>query len=341
MPTIKDMVRRTLTDDELRNEVLALEKQGQKRLLLVYGEHPRFGADWIARTMSIVYDTVCGSAEIRRVNVNCAPLDVDGFRKLKEAGIGTYQCFQETYHRPTYRAVHKGGRKADYLWRLHALHRAQEAGIDDVACGVLFGLYDHRFEVLGLLAHAERLEKDFGVGPHTVSFPRLEPAAGMPLAAQPPHPVDDTTFRRIIAVVRLALPYTGLILSTRESATLRDELIAHGITQISAASRTTPGGYAEETDNCCDDAETGQFSLGDHRPLETVVRDVVLGHGFVPSWCTACYRKGRTGYHFMGLARTGFIRNFCHPNALWSFQEYLIDFASAETRAEGEALIER
>ncbi|UZP68950.1 [FeFe] hydrogenase H-cluster radical SAM maturase HydG [Desulfovibrio mangrovi] len=354
--------RRTLTDDELREEVRILEAQGQKRLLLVYGEHPTLGAEWIARTMRTVYETSSGDyGQIRRVNVNCAPLSVEDFRILKAEGIGTYQCFQETYHRPTYAAMHLRGPKSDYLWRLYALHRAMEAGIDDVGMGPLFGLHDPDYELLATLNHAAQLEKDCGVGPHTVSFPRLEPALGADVANRPPHALTDEHFTRIVAVLRLALPYTGLILSTRESAPLRTRLIEVGVSQISAASRTYPGGYADaqraasqnRNRPACDShaadhlssnsgrPQAQQFATGDHRSLDEVVHDIVANHGYLPSWCTACYRAGRTGDHFMDLAKTGGIQKFCHPNSLLTFQEYLLDYASPQTRTEGEQLIKR
>jgi len=346
------LARRTLSTEELTQEVRYLENQGQKRLLLVYGEHPRFmrnpnltettdisGAEWIADTMQTVYDTVeKKSGAIRRVNVNCAPLSTEGFRLLKDVGIGTYQCFQETYHRSTYKAVHPKGPKSDYVWRYQAMHRAMEAGIDDVGMGVLFGLYNPAYDILALLQHAAQLEQEFGVGPHTISFPRMEPAQGADIASQPPYPVDDETFRTIIAVLRLAVPYTGLILSTRENAELRKELIEIGVSQISAASCTAPGGYTkQQSTNTQQNAS--QFTLGDHRSLDEVVHSVVADHNCLPSWCTACYRAGRTGEHFMKLAKNGFIQHFCHPNSLLTFKEYLLDYASEATRKDGEKLI--
>lgn len=334
-----ELERRTLSMQELRREVEVLEDLGHKRLLLVYAEHPKLGAEWIAETVRTVYDVTSEkSGEIRRVNLNCAPLDVHGFRLLHEVGIGTYQCFQETYHRKTYENVHLKGRKADWLWRLHALHRAQEAGIDDVAQGALFGLYDPVFEVLGLLYHARQLEQDFGVGPHTISFPRLEPAQGAAISSAPPFPTTDRQFKKIVAVLRLAVPYTGLILTTRETAAFRAELIEVGVSQLSAGSRTWPGAYQDPQD---DRPEVQQFCVGDNRSLDEVIRAIVSEHGYVPSWCTACYRLGRTGEHFMELAKKGFIQQFCLPNALLTFKEYLLDYASAETREIGEAHLRR
>ncbi|MBV1771975.1 MAG: [FeFe] hydrogenase H-cluster radical SAM maturase HydG [Pseudodesulfovibrio sp.] len=332
-----DLDRRTLTSEEIRREVTVLEDLGHKRLLLVYGEHPRLGPDWIAQTVRDVYAvTSAKSGEIRRVNINCAPLHVEGFRKLHEVGIGTYQCFQETYHRPTYEKLHVAGPKTDFLWRLHAMHRAQEAGIDDVGMGALFGLYDPIFEVLGLLHHARRLELDWGVGPHTISFPRLEPALNSDIAFNPPYPTTDHEFKKIVAVLRLAVPYTGLILTTRETAAMRKELLEVGVSQLSGGSRTYPGAYSDPE---YDRPDVQQFCIGDSRSLDEVIRSIVGDHGYVPSWCTACYRLGRTGEHFMELAKTGFIQKFCLPNGLLTFKEYLEDYASEETKQVGEALI--
>lgn len=328
--------RRSLTQDLIRREVEALVDQGQKRVLLVAGEsYPREGFDYVLRSIETVYATRRGRGEIRRLNVNVAPLEIEEFRRLKQAGIGTYQLFQETYHRPTYLAVHLGGKKRDFDWRLGAMDRAMQAGIDDVGIGVLFGLFDWRFEILALMQHARHLERRFGVGPHTISVPRLEPAVGSDMAAHPPKPVSDVEFRKLVAILRLAVPYTGIILSTRESAKMRSETFALGVSQISAGSRTNPGGYSEQ-----EIEQAAQFSLGDHRPLDEVIRDVA-GLGYIPSFCTACYRLGRTGQDFMDLAKPGAIKAHCDPNALSTFQEYLLDYASPETRRVGEALIER
>lgn len=335
----KDLERRTLSMEELGREVEVLEDLGHKRLLLVYGEHPKLGAEWIADTVRTVYDVTSEkSGEIRRVNINCAPMEVEGYKLLHEVGIGTYQCFQETYHRETYEKMHKAGKKRDFVWRLNALHRAQMGGVDDVALGALFGLYDPVFEVLGLLYHALQLEKDFGVGPHTISFPRLEPAQGSKLSLKPPYLSTDHEFKKIVAVLRLAVPYTGMILTTRETPALRAELIEVGVSQLSAGSRTYPGAYQ---DSEYDRPEVQQFCVGDNRPLDAVIRSIVSEHGYVPSWCTACYRLGRTGEQFMELAKKGFIQKFCLPNALLTFKEYLLDYASPETKAVGEAQLER
>ena len=330
------MRRRALTQSEIRRETEILTSQGHKRVLLVAGEsYPAEGFDYILNSIATVYDTRMNSGEIRRINVNIAPLSVDEFRRLKAAQIGTYQLFQETYHRETYAKMHPSGPKADYDWRITAMDRAMEAGIDDVGIGVLFGLTDWRFEVLALMQHAEYLEKNFGVGPHTISVPRLEPAAGSAIASNPPHPVSDMDFRKIVAILRLAVPYTGMIMSTRETANLRRETFALGVSQISAGSRTNPGGYLE---NETEDADGSQFQLGDHRALDEVIRDVAT-LGYIPSFCTACYRLGRTGGDFMDLAKPGKIKEHCDPNALSTFTEYLIDYGSEETRAAGDQLI--
>ena len=335
--TNADLERRSLTPVELAQEVRILQEMGHKRVLAVYGEHPKWGAAAIADSIAVIHSVKQHpGAEIRRTNVNCAPLDVDGFGRLKEANIGTYQCFQETYHRETYARVHPGGRKKNYPWRLEALHRAQEAGLDDVGMGVLFGLYDPRFEVLALLAHAQDLEKRYGVGPHTVSVPRIEPAQNSELSRNPPYVITDQVFKRIVAVIRLAMPYTGLILTTREKPELRRELLRLGISQMSAGSRTYPGAYADSLTN---KLEAQQFWVGDERGLPEIVQEL-QNMGFVPSFCTACYRRGRTGEEFMGLAKTAFIHRFCEPNALTSYAEYLADFATPELRGSGRRFIE-
>lgn len=335
--TNREVKRRALNQEEIALEVKTLIEQGHKRLLVVAGEaFPRDeGFDYILKTLETVYRVKSGNGEIRRVNVNLAPLDVESFRKLKGARIGTYQLFQECYHRATYAQVHVHGRKRDYDWRATAMDRAMEAGINDVGIGVLLGLHDWRFELLAMLQHIRHLEQRFGVGPHTISVPRIEPAVGSPFADNPPHPVSDEDFKRIVAILRIAVPYTGIIMSTRESPPMRRETFALGVSQISAGSRTNPGGYQEK-----EDVGAAQFCLGDHRPIDEVVRDVA-SMGYVPSFCTGCYRMGRTGADFMDLAKPGDIKNHCDPNALSTFQEYLIDYASPETRAVGEALIEK
>jgi 2-iminoacetate synthase len=331
----KDVKRRVLTQEEIAAEVEILEKQGHKRVLLVAGEsYPRQGFQYILDAVDTIYATKTGNGEIRRVNVNIAPLTRDEFKQLKAANIGTYQLFQETYHRRTYANVHVAGKKMDYDWRVTAIDRAMEAGIDDVGIGVLFGLCDWRFEMLALMQHIKHLENKFGVGPHTISVPRLEPATGSDISMHPPQPVSDTEFRKIVAILRLAVPYTGIIMSTRETPKMRRETFALGVSQISAGSRTNPGGYAEG-ESIEDEA---QFSLGDHRPLDEVIYDVT-NLGYIPSFCTGCYRLGRTGADFMDLARPGLIKEHCDPNALSTFLEYLLDYGSEKTRAAGETLI--
>jgi 2-iminoacetate synthase len=340
--------RRALGEAEIRAEALHLIRQGHKRVLLVAGEaYPRQGFRYVLDAIDTVYRTKEGPGEIRRINVNVAPLSIDEFRELKQARIGTYQIFQETYHPQTYAAVHTRGPKADYDWRISAMDRAMAAGIDDVGVGVLFGLFDWRWELLALMQHIRHLEGAFGCGPHTVSVPRLEPASGAELSEHPPKPVSDIDFRKLVAILRLAVPYTGIIMSTRESAEMRRETFALGVSQISAGSRTNPGGYEDEDEACArtalegsmPDEEAGsQFSLGDHRSLDEVIGDVVRMK-YIPSFCTGCYRLGRTGADFMDLARPGDIRSHCDPNAVSTFLEYMLDYAGDETRAAGEALL--
>ncbi len=327
--------RRTLSQEEVRQQVMSLEKQGHKRLIIVFGEHPRYDAEFIAETVRTIYDTKVEHGEIRRLNINAAPLDVAGYRLVKEAGIGTYQIFQETYHKETFARVHPPKtRKGDFLWRLDGLSRAMEAGCDDVGVGALCGLYDWRFEVLGLVEHSLFLQKHYGVGPHTISFPRLRPAHGVHFNEE--YFVSDDDFQFLIAVLRLAVPYTGLICTAREPAWLRKIVTGFGVSQIDAGSRIEIGGYTEAGD--AQVMEKEQFSLGDIRSLEEVMREL-LETGYIPSFCTACYRLGRTGEHFMEFAIPGFIKRFCTPNALTTLQEYLVDFASEETRAVGEKAI--
>ncbi len=331
----KDLTRRTLTQEEIAEQTRILIRQGHKRVLVVAGEAlPKQGFEYILDTIKTIYDTKVGPGEIRRVNVNLAPQTVERFRQLKEAEIGTFQLFQETYHRPTYATVHLKGRKCDYDWRATSFDRAMEAGIDDVGIGVLFGLSDWRFEMLAIMQHIRHLERKFGVGPHTISFPRIEPAVGSDIASRPPHAVSDSDFLKLIAIMRLAVPYTGMIMSTRETADVRRATFAVGISQISAGSRTDPGGYSD----CEGDPNGSQFQLGDHRSVEEVVRDIV-SLGYVPSFCTACYRLGRTGEDFMDLARPGEIKYHCHPNALSTFLEYLCDYAGPAAKSAGEKLI--
>jgi 2-iminoacetate synthase len=339
----KDVVRKALTQEEIREETLALLGQGQKRLLMVAGESStNEGLDYVFKSIKTIYDTKTPKGNIRRINVNIAPLTVDEFKKLHDCDIGTYQLFQETYHRDTYKRLHPRGPKSDYDYRITCMDRAFEGGFDDVGVGVLFGLHDWRYEILSLMEHIAYLERTFGVGPHTISVPRLEPAHGAPLSFHPPHAVPDTDFKKIIAVLRIAVPYTGIILSTRENAEMRRASFELGVSQISAASRTNPGGYAHDDEKMArsTDARDAQFSLGDTRPLIEVIRDIVE-HEQIPSFCTACYRLGRVGKDFMDLAKPGLIKDNCGPNAMLTFAEYLSDFADDDLRKEGFALIAR
>jgi len=335
----KDAVRRTLSPEEVARQVEALEDRGHKRLILVFGEHPKYNAEFIADTVRKVYSVKKGNGEIRRVNINAAPMDHEGFRIIKEAGIGTYQIFMETYHHETYQKVHpENTLKGDYLWRLDALNRAFEAGCDDMGIGALFGLYDWRFEVLGLVAHSLFLQEHYGVGPHTISFPRLQPALGVQLSNQ--YPVNDYDFKRLVAILRLSVPYTGMILTARERAELREEILGFGVSQIDAGSRIEIGGYTEIGDAQVQAIEKEQFRLGDLRSLDEVMRHL-LNAGYLPSFCTSCYRTGRTGEHFMEYAIPGFIQRFCAPNGILTLAEYLHDYASEHTRKAGERLIRK
>lgn len=329
----KEIVRKTLTLEEIEAEARQLIMDGHKRLLLVCGEHPKESSlEYVGEAIKRIYGIDYKGNNIRRVNVNIAPLTTEGFKKLHSFEIGTYQIFQETYHFETYLKMHPSGPKKDFSFRLHAPERAFEAGIDDLGIGALFGLTDYRFELLAMLMHAEYMDKTLGVGPHTISIPRLEPASNAPAANKIPHAVDDLSFKKMIAILRLSVPYTGIILSTREKPELRRELFNVGVSQISAGSKTTPGAYKKDNES---DAEFGQFQLGDHRSLDEVVKDV-CNLGFVPSFCTACYRSGRTGDRFMELAKSGKIGEICTPNALATFKEYLLDFSSNGSSVENE-----
>ncbi|MDA3958543.1 [FeFe] hydrogenase H-cluster radical SAM maturase HydG [Oceanispirochaeta sp.] len=330
----KDITRRKLEQDEIALQTRMLLKEGHKRLLLLSGESGHYPLEYLKESLETIYKVEEKGTSIRRVNVEIAPLRVDEFKELKECNIGTYICFQETYDPDLYKKYHISGPKANYENRLYVMHRAMEAGIDDIGIGTLFGLADHRFEVLAMLRHAEELERLYNCGPHTVSVPRIEPAPGSALTENVPFPVDDDAFRTIIAVIRLSLPYTGIILSTRESAELRQELFRYGVSQISAGSKTSIGGYTEK------EAENQQFALGDHRSMEEVINDMV-GMGFIPSFCTGCYRKGRVGQDFMDLAKPGLIKHYCLPNGIVSFAEYLMDYAGDKTRKSGFALIKK
>lgn len=329
--------RRSLTQDEIRQEVEAIEKQGHKRILMLAGEaYGTEGMKYILDTIQTIYDTKVGKGEIRRVNVNLAAMTVDEFRAIKAAHIGTYQLFQETYHRETYLKMHRSGPKRNYDFHVTAMDRAQQAGIDDVGVGILFGLYDWRFEVLAMMQHIHHLEQEFGVGPHTISVPRIEPAIGSPVAEHPPYQVSDPDFLKVVAIFRLAVPYTGIIMSTREQTELRRQTFHLGVSQISAGSCVDPGGYSEGAR----DFKLAQFQVGDCRSTDEVIRDIVE-MGFIPSFCTACYRLGRTGTDFMDLAKPGEIKYHCTPNAVSTFAEYLNDYASPATREAGHRLIRK
>jgi 2-iminoacetate synthase len=335
--------RRVLTQDEIRDEIKVLAgKIGHKRLVAVYGEHPSTGVDYIEESIKTIYDTqvpVNGHmAGIRRVNVNAAPMPIEELRRISAAGLGTFQVFQETYHRGTYAEMHPSGPKANFRWRLYAMHRAMEAGIEDVGIGVLYGLADWRFEVLAMMQHAMDLERQFGLGPHTISFPRMEPAHNTPLASKPPYDVDDETFLHIITVVRLAIPYVGLIVTAREGAEVRRLSFKRGITQTDASSNIGVGAYHDNADN--QTSERQQFMLGDTRPLAEVVRELT-GDGSLTSFCTAGYRCGRTGKCIMDLLRSGQEGKFCKVNAAITFKEWIDDFGTPEVREAGEKLLEK
>ncbi len=327
--------RRRLSQQEIENEVQLLEEMGHKRLAVECGEDPvNAPLDYILESIKTIYRVRKANGNIRRVNINIAATTIEDYRQLKAANIGTYILFQETYHRSTYEQVHPSGPKHDYDWHTTAFDRAMKAGIDDVGAGVLFGLYDYRFEILALLLHAAHLEEVFGVGPHTVSVPRLRAATGVDLSAFPL--VTDQQFRKIVAIIRLALPYTGMILSTREEPSLRREVISLGISQVSAGSCTGVGGYSHRKNG----VSQPQFEVADRRTMPQVLEELTAD-GYIPSFCTACYRQGRTGDRFMSLAKTGEIKKVCAPNAILTFQEYLLDYAPELTRIKGQAAIEK
>jgi len=327
--------RTTLTPDDLKEEVKALENTGHKRLILVYGEHPQYNAKFIAESVKTVYSVKHKKGEIRRVNINAAPLDIEGFKTVKKSGIGTYQIFQETYHKETYLKVHKSGLKRDFDWRIAGLDRAMKGGIDDLGIGALLGLYDWRFEVLGLLRHVNHFESVFNVGPHTISFPRIQAASGIDVSKK--WMVSDEDFTKLVAILRLAVPYTGLILTAREPAEIRDEVLQYGVSQIDGGTNIEMRGYSQDDDNQNIDKE--QFVIKDDRSLNQVMEELV-DNGFVPSFCTACYRLNRTGEHFMEFSVPGFIKRFCHPNAILTLAEYLEDYAPSRTKEKGYKLIE-
>ena len=330
----KTLPRKKLSQEEIAEEVRALIRIGHKRLAVEAGEDPVHNPlEYILDSIKTIYSIKEGGNSIRRVNVNIAATTVESYRRLRQAGIGTYILFQETYNRAEYQRLHPTGPKSDYAWHTEAMDRAQEGGCDDVGIGVLFGLGGYRYELAGLLMHAEHLEARFGVGPHTISMPRICPADDVSLDSFP-DALPDAIFRKLVAVLRVAVPYTGMIISTRESARMRAQLIDCGVSQISGGSRTSVGGYTTEERH----DETAQFDVSDTRPLDEVVR-WLLETGHIPSFCTACYREGRTGDRFMSLCKSGKISLCCTPNALMTLKEYLMDYASPETRTTGERLI--
>jgi 2-iminoacetate synthase len=334
----KEMERRCLTIDEVKEEVRLILEQGHKRILMLMGEHPaRSSFDYFLETIDAAYSVRDSKgSSIRRINVEIAPLSPEEFKKIATKKIGTYTVFQETYHRATYDKMHPSGKKKDFLWRLLVMDRALENGLHDVGIGALFGLYNWKFETLALLQHAEHLMSKYSIGPHTISIPRIEYAKNAPCAENVPHPVSDDDFMKIVAVLRCSVPYTGIILSTRESPQMRDKLIDLGVSQMSAGSRTDPGGYSAD-DSARDH---GQFSLNDTRSTGEVIKSIIK-HGYIPSFCTGCYRRGRVGKDFMDMAKPGLIKLHCQPNALLTLKEYLVDYADEETRKLGEALIEK
>ncbi len=335
--TNKDVQRITLSHEQLIKETTALIDQGHKRLILVYGEHPKYSAEFIADTVRTVYGVKHANGEIRRVNINAAPFDIPGFRTIKDAGIGTYQIFQETYNPEAYSKVHLGGMKRNYEWRLTSLDRAQEAGIDDVGIGALFGLHDWRFEVMGLLRHVNHFEAVYNVGPHTISFPRIQNASS--LAISKDNIVSDEDFVKLVAILRLAVPYTGMILTAREPAHIRDQVMRFGVSQIDGGTNLEIGGYSQEK-KADQDLNMEQFQINDTRSLNEIMNELI-SNGYIPSFCTACYRLGRTGEHFMEFSVPGFIKRFCSPNAILTLAEYLEDYAPEETKNKGYELIDK
>ncbi|MGM9528642.1 MAG: [FeFe] hydrogenase H-cluster radical SAM maturase HydG, partial [Phascolarctobacterium sp.] len=334
--TNKHIGRKKLTQEEVRKEVIALQDMGHKRLALEAGEDPiNNPIEYILDCIKTIYSIKHKNGAIRRVNVNIAATTVENYRKLKEAGIGTYILFQETYHKESYEQLHPKGPKHNYAYHTEAMDRAMEGGIDDVGLGVLFGLERYKYELAGLLMHAEHLEAVHGVGPHTISVPRIKRADDIDPSVFD-NGIDDDIFAKIIAIIRIAVPYTGMIISTRESQKVRERALHLGISQISGASRTSVGGYTEEERP----EDTQQFDVSDQRTLDEVIK-WLMELGFLPSFCTACYREGRTGDRFMELCKSKQIQNCCHPNALMTLKEYLVDYASKATRTLGEELIEK
>ena len=332
----KMIKRKVLLDDELIEEVKALQNLGHKRLVMLMGEHPKYTLDDFIRHIKLVANVKSDPfGSIRRINVEIPALEIEDFKRLKATNhIGTYILFQETYHRATYEKTHTYGPKADFDYRLDTMSRALKAGVDDVGIGALFGLYDYRFEVLALLQHARFLDKTFSIGPHTISVPRIKKAYNTPYSTAPPYQVNDDDFKKLVPIIRIAVPYTGMILSTREPPHLRKEILNLGVSQISAGSKTDPGGYKNKQEH------SAQFSLSDERPTNEVIYDLIQ-MGFLPSWCTACYRSNRTGKNFMDIAKKGDIQNLCQPNALLTFAEYLLDYADEKIKEVGWELIEK
>ena len=331
----KHISRKKLTQEEIRKEVIALQDMGHKRLALETGEDPvNNPIEYVLESIKTIYSIKHKNGAIRRVNVNIAATTVENYRKLKEAGIGTYILFQETYHKESYEKLHPTGPKHNYAYHTEAMDRAMEAGIDDVGCGVLFGLDKYRYELVGIIMHAEHLEAKFGVGPHTISVPRVCPADD--IDPEELNAIPDEIFEKIVSVIRIAVPYTGMIVSTRESKATREKVLDLGISQISGGSRTSVGGYVEEEP---EEENSAQFDVSDRRSLDEVV-NWLLGLGYIPSFCTACYREGRTGDRFMKLLKSGQIVNCCQPNALMTLKEYLEDYASADTKEKGEKVIQ-
>lgn len=333
--------RRKLSLPEISKEAESLERAGHKRLIMVYGEHPASDADYIVDTVKTVYDTKVDNGEIRRVNINAAPMEIENLRKLHEVGIGTFQVFQETYSHDRYKTVHPSGIKSNYRWRLYALHRAMDAGIDDVGMGSLFGIYDWKFEVMGLLYHTIDLENRFGgIGPHTISFPRIEAASNIAIPGLDKYGVSDDEFKRLVTVLRLSVPYTGMIVTAREKPQIRKEVFNVGCTQGDASSRIGIGAYHEDESGDDQDLEKQQFELGDTRTLDEFIADLAQ-EGYLTSFCTAGYRCGRTGEAFMDVAKCGKVHAFCMPNAVLTFKEYLLDYAGEATRETGNRLLEK
>ena len=330
----KHIARKKLSQEEIKQEVIALQDMGHNRLAIEAGEDPENNPlEYILESIRTIYSIKHKNGAIRRVNVNIAATSVENYKKLKDAGIGTYILFQETYNKEAYKELHPAGPKSDYAYHTEAMDRAMEAGIDDVGCGVLFGLDKYRYELVGIIMHAEHLEAKFGVGPHTISVPRVCPADD--IDPEELNAIPDEIFEKIVSVIRIAVPYTGMIVSTRESKATREKVLDLGISQISGGSRTSVGGYVEEEP---EEENSAQFDVSDRRSLDEVV-NWLLGLGYIPSFCTACYREGRTGDRFMKLLKSGQIVNCCQPNALMTLKEYLEDYASADTKEKGEKVI--